>query len=165
MLVGKLLAMGALIVLLFFGIDYLSKSVVMGPATVVDGDSLRIGESELSLAGIRAMRADQSCKFAGKQWPCGLQAAAALKAAIGTRSVTCRPTGEEADGVREARCYVGTDEDLGRRMVAEGWALAVPQPMMNYAADEDAARKRLAGVWSSFFDDPKHVRAPAGETP
>lgn len=160
MLIGKLLAMGVLAVLCFVGINYLADSVVIGTAVVVDGDSLKIGDKQVTLAGLAAMQQDQVCEFAGKKWPCGLHAAAALKRAIANRTVTCRPVADKQNDERPCRCYVGTQEDLGKRMVAEGWAIVQPTPDVDYTPDQALAQQKLAGVWSSLFANPTKGPGP-----
>lgn len=165
MLIGKLVGIAALMLLCFMAVDYLADSVVIGSATVLDGDSLQIGGTRVALAGIASVHRDQTCEFAGKTWPCGQHAAAALKQAIGDRAVTCRPVGDAANGERPCRCYVGTDEDLGRHMAAGGWAIAVPTRDLNYSTEEADARRKLAGIWSSLFVAPTRFSNPRNLNP
>lgn len=157
MLVGKLMLIGTVIVVLLVGINFLANSVVIGPAAIIDAGHLKVGEKRVKLAGLAAMPATQSCSFAGRDWPCGAAAAAALKKAIADRTVTCRPVDAPQGDEKLARCFVGSNIDLGRRMVVEGWAVADPMRDVNYSSDEQAARSKLTGVWASIFDAPTRV--------
>ncbi len=154
MLIGKILVLAVLVVGVLLGINYLANSIAIGPATVLDGDSLQIGDKLLTLDGVDAVELDQTCTFNSKQWPCGKHAAAALQKLTAGKTVTCRPNGSLKGERRIARCFVGTDFDLGRSQVQSGWAVSVPTSSANYTPDEKAAQKSLSGIWSSFFELP-----------
>lgn len=154
MLIGKILALAALVILVLLGINYLANSIAIGPATVLDGDSLQIADKLLTFDGADAVELDQLCTFNGKKWPCGKHAAVALQKLTSGRTVTCRPSGSMKGERKVARCFVGTDLDLGKAQVQAGWALAVPTSSADYKPDEKAAQKALAGIWSSIFEQP-----------
>ena len=154
MLIGKILAIGTVVVLVLFGINYLANSIAIGTATVVDGDTLQIGDKIVTFDGADAVEFDQLCTFNAKKWPCGKHAARALENYVIGKTVTCRPTGEKRGDRKLARCFVGTDVDLAKMQVRAGWALSVPTASVNYSADEQAARGALLGIWSSIFLPP-----------
>ena len=52
-----------------------------------------------------------------------------------------------------AVCFKG-GEDLGRWIVANGWAVAFRKDSIDYAADEDRARQGRRGLWSGTFEMP-----------
>jgi hypothetical protein len=57
----------------------LAQGVLMGRASVVDGDTLEIQGVRVRLWGIDAVESSQTCLDAsGKPWPCGRRAAFAL---------------------------------------------------------------------------------------
>ena len=63
---------------------------VAGPARVIDGDTLSIGDVRIRLEGIDAPEAGQTCKSrSGVSWPCGSAATAALERLIAGWPVRC----------------------------------------------------------------------------
>lgn len=127
---------------------------VVGRARVIDGDSLAIGDVEIRLFGIDAPEFAQSCERAGRIWPCGREAAEALRAAAAGREVTCRPRDRDRYGRTVAVCHAG-GLDLGAAMIKGGLAVAEGA----YDADEREARDARRGVWSSTFERPADWRA------
>jgi endonuclease YncB( thermonuclease family) len=136
----------------------LTERVLRGRASVVDGDTLELHGARIRLSGIDAPEAAQTCRIAGKPWPCGRRAAQALAERIGARTVTCR--WRKLDRYRRpiAVCRIG-GEDLGAWMVANGWALAFRRYGTAYVAQEDAARTAPRGVWAGSFEPPWAYRA------
>jgi endonuclease YncB( thermonuclease family) len=62
----------------------LAQGVLMGRASVVDGDTLEIRGVRVRLWGIDAVESSQTCLDAGgKPWPCGRRAAFALADFLG----------------------------------------------------------------------------------
>jgi len=129
-----------------------------GPARVLDGGTLLIGASRISLAGIAAPDADQTCSDARDQtYACGRAAARALADHIGGAAITCEPRPSEAGGAVVALCRIG-DEDLGAWMVAQGLAVPDRAAAPTYAAAADRAWGRRLGLWSGVFQDPAERR-------
>jgi endonuclease YncB( thermonuclease family) len=131
-----------------------------GTARVLDGGTVMVGTRRVSLYGIAAPDADQTCSDAqDRPYPCGRDAARALADRIGTDAITCEPRASERDGTVAALCRVG-DEDLGAWMVARG--LAVPDRAVPiYAAAADRAWGRRLGLWSGVFQERRGRRADA----
>lgn len=96
---------------------------LVGPTTVVDGDSLNVGSTQVRLFGIDAPEGKQTCNRDGKNWPCGEAAAGQLRSLTNGRVVQCRSQGLDAFGRTIAVCQAGGLE-LNRTMVASGWATA-----------------------------------------
>lgn len=135
-----------------------------GRAQVVDGDRIRIDNSELHFWGIDAPELDQNCDRAGRPWRCGEFAKAELERLIGGRTVACRPEG--ADGtperptvlcfVRETLCagdqacetIVGS---LNLAMIDRGAAVDIEGHFMD---NEEDAREARRGLWGSRFKKP-----------
>jgi endonuclease YncB( thermonuclease family) len=102
----------------------LAQGILMGRASVVDGDTLEIQGVRIRLWGIDAVESSQTCLDAsGKPWPCGRRAAFALADFLGQRTVRCERRGTERYGRMVAVCYVGNVE-INRWLVEQGWALA-----------------------------------------
>ena len=136
----------------------MAGNALHGPAQVIDGGTLRVGERQVSLYGIAAPEADQTCADAQDQtYACGRDAARALADHIGAAALTCQPRGAAAGGVIVALCRIG-DEDLGAWMVGRG--LAVPDRAVapDYVAAADRAWGRRLGLWSGVFQDPTERR-------
>jgi endonuclease YncB( thermonuclease family) len=95
---------------------------IVGQATVIDGDTIMIRSQRIRLAGMDAFEARQTCQdAAGKDYPCGRDAAFALDDFIGRRNVNCEPK-DRSWGRIVAICSVD-DEDLGAWMVQQGHAV------------------------------------------
>lgn len=118
-------------------------------AEVVDGDTIRIGETVYRIEGIDAPEMAQRCERGnGKTWACGRQAARALVDIVEGKHVEC------ADGVPDdygrivATCYAG-DLNIGAAMVRAGMAWAFVKYSDSYVAEERLARSELIGIWQA----------------
>jgi endonuclease YncB( thermonuclease family) len=116
----------------------LAAERLSGPAHVLDGDTIKVLGASIRLHGIDAPEAGQPCTAPdGKEADCGTLSRKALSALVAGRSVICDPLDRDRHGRIVARCTAGQD-DLGRRMVEDGWAYAYRR----YAMDYDLAEKR-----------------------
>ncbi len=147
------LAIGAVLAAGFWVKDQ-AGDVLTGPARVVDGDSLWVSDTEIRLYGIDAVELNQSCMRSGRVWNCGGDAAQALRLAIASRPVTCRPKERDRYGRTIARCQAG-GLDLAAAMIKGGFAVSFGA----YEADEREARDARRGIWSSQFEPPGAWRA------
>ena len=116
-----------------------------GPAYVLDGDTLEVGGVRVRMRGIDAPEGAQSCRAAGRSWPCGHEATRALKRRIGSKRVECKGRDRDTYGRVLAPCSAA-GQDLGAWMVAQGWAFS-DRFSRAYAAEESAARRARRGVW------------------
>jgi endonuclease YncB( thermonuclease family) len=122
---------------------------IVGGVTVIDGDSLRMGEVSIRLKGLDAPELKQTCTRAGAAYPCGRVAREALDRMIAGRKPRCRIQGRDRYGRSLAQCFVdGTD--IGATLVESGYALGYG----GYEREEARARARSAGVWSGEFERP-----------
>ena len=125
-----------------------------GPAVVVDGDTLRLGEDRVRLAGIDAPELAQACTdAAGASWPCGAEARRQLARLIAARPVACTPEDRDRYGRIVASCRAG-DADLAAGIVAAGLAVATD----GYGSEERAARAAKRGIWAGSFAQPADWR-------
>jgi len=127
---------------------------IVGPARVIDGDSLVVAGVEIRLHGIDAPEYRQYCFRGGRPWACGLDATRVLRTLIANRPVACRAREEDRYGRTVAACSVA-GSDLGAAMVAGGHATAYGA----YELEERAARNAGRGIWSSRFERPADWRA------
>jgi endonuclease YncB( thermonuclease family) len=131
-----------------------SGQAIVGPARIVDGDSLVVGTVEIRLYGIDAVERYQTCMREERTWNCGMAATQALRDATRGREVTCRPRERDRFGRTIAVCHAG-GVDLGAAMVRGGYAVAYGA----YEGDEREARDARRGIWSSRFERPADWRA------
>lgn len=130
---------------------------ITGPATVTDGDSLRIAEERIRLIGIDAPERRQTCRIHGREWSCGIEARDVLRQLVRGRTVICDVLGRDRWRRALAVCRAGALE-LNREMVRRGWALAwyperaVPGP--DYEPEEEEARAARRGIWQGRFVEP-----------
>lgn len=151
------LVMFAGLMLLATFLEEQGAETVSGSAYVIDGDSLRVGSTEIRLVGIDAPELFQNCRLDGKAWPCGRKAREALVAMSAGRALVCRIEGHDKYARALARCRAG-DRDLNAQMVLQGWAVAYG----DYDLAEARAARRKAGIWRGDFDLPREHRAGRG---
>jgi endonuclease YncB( thermonuclease family) len=103
-----------------FGIIDLGTGLVQ----VVDGDSLRKGDTDIRLYGIDAPEYRQSCKDKhSTEYSCGKQSANALRGLVKGQEVSCSSVETDRYGRAVAVCRVG-GLDINGEMVRLGWAVA-----------------------------------------
>jgi endonuclease YncB( thermonuclease family) len=130
-----------------------------GGLQVVDGDSLRRGDTDIRLHGIDAPEYRQSCRDKhGAEYACGKQAANALRGLVGAREVSCISIETDRYGRAVAVCRIGELEVNGE-MVRLGWAIAYTRHSFSYARLEIEARRAKRGIWAGSFERPEDYRA------
>ena len=127
---------------------------IIGTATVVDGDTLRIGGETFRLKGIDAPELAQTCG----SWPAGEEARRALQRLVDKQGVRCERTGTDRYDRTTAHSYVG-DTDLGAALVRSGMAYAYTTYSPRYLFDEVRARLDDVGVHARGCADPADWRA------
>lgn len=137
---------------------------IVGPARVVDGDTVEISGVKIRLVGIDAPESDQLCLNEKRErWTCGIEARDRLLQKTNGRVWKCH--GEELDqyGRTLAVCLID-GEDINRWMVREGWALAFIRYSRVYEQDEKLARATQAGLWRGAFIAPWDWRSRSVNT-
>lgn len=130
-----------------------ARGDIRGYPRVRDGDGLDFGERRVRLFGVDAFELVQRCPLAEKgDFACGRSAADALKKLVGRHEVTCSERDRDQYGRSVAVC-VADGRDLGREMVAAGWAMAYRRFSRDYIDAENQARGQRKGAWVS--DHPK----------
>lgn len=129
---------------------------IVGKPRVIDGDTLDFSGRIVRLFGIDAPEIEQTCRAAGRAWPCGKEARWAAINRVSPHWVTCVEKGQGSDGVALATCYLaGAGQwDFNAWMVAQGWALADRRAGAGYLAEEQAARSAGRGLWRGAFVPP-----------
>jgi endonuclease YncB( thermonuclease family) len=126
---------------------------VVGRATVIDGDGLRVGDRTIRLFGIDAPEGRQTCRRNGAEWACGDAASRKLREVVGGRIVTCERKDMDSYGRIVAVCRAG-GVDVSDAMVRSGMALAYRRFSDDYVPAEQAARRAVVGLWASEFTPP-----------
>lgn len=139
--------------LLVAALEWGAREAIEARPRVIDGDTLVLEGREVRLAGLDAPEYRQSCDRSGKAWPCGEEAAAALRRLVGAGPIRCEGSRNDKYGRLLARCAAG--EDLGARLVREGLAVAYG----DYKPEEAAARVARRGLWGGTFEPPAEWRA------
>src|SRR5690349_499698 len=103
-----------------------ARADIVGNAEVVDSSTIEIAGRRIRLYGIDAPDPQQRCDgLDGRNWACGLRAAAYLHELVGGRRIACIAHGRGRDGDTVAACFDGA-ADLARAMVRAGYAIALP---------------------------------------
>ncbi|GAA4815404.1 hypothetical protein GCM10023232_08910 [Sphingosinicella ginsenosidimutans] len=135
-----------------------NASVAPAAVRVIDGDTIAIGDEHIRLFGIDAPERDQPCTLNGQAIACGYEAGQILSRLIGSAQPSCIARSTDRYGRTVAVCLVN-GKDLGREMVASGWAVAFVRYSQDYVADEAAARSARRGMWQGGFERPETWRA------
>lgn len=133
---------------------------IVGRASIVDGDTLEIQGQRIRLWGVDAPEGRQTCQRAGQAYRCGQEAANALSAWVGQRTVSCTPQGRP-DRYRRivATCRTGR-VDMGAWLVRNGHALEDTRYSDGrYAGAQAGAEGARRGVWAGAFQTPWEWRA------
>jgi endonuclease YncB( thermonuclease family) len=143
-----------------------ARTPVSISVTAIDGDSLRSGKEDIRLLGIDAVELYQTCRDdRGRDWACGREAHAKLRALVGNGSVNCTASSRDRFGRTLAKCSAGDVADVSEAMVRAGYAVNFMGG--SYASAEAEARAAKRGIWRGSFDRPqdwrdKHPRPPHG---
>lgn len=130
-----------------------------GSFNVVDGDSLRRGDTDIRLHGIDAPEYRQTCQDKhGAEYPCGKQAANALRSLVREGEVSCSSIETDRYGRAVAVCRIG-NLDINGEMVRLGWAVAYTRHSLSYVRLETEARRAKRGIWTGRFEQPEDYRA------
>ena len=132
---------------------------ITGEAVVIDGDTLRIGNTRIRLHGIDAPEGDQRCQDdRDRSYNCGSLAADVLAEEIGNAPVSCSPVEQDRYGRTVAVCSV-RGVDLGEAIVRRGWALDYKFfSGGRYDAAEREAKAAKRGLWAGKFVPPNEWR-------
>jgi endonuclease YncB( thermonuclease family) len=137
-----------------FGRAPAMTGTVAAPATqvaVVDGQTLRVGETVVRLQGIAAPPRGTAClRPDNRRFDCGASASEALARLLRGLAVSCRLYGRDETGFVQGLCEA-EGREINRGMVEAGWARARSEaPAFAEASfdnEETAARAAQRGLW------------------
>ena len=138
---------------------------VSGPIRVVDGDTFEIGGDRVRLFGIDAPEIGQPCILdSGTTIDCGAWVDDQVTELYEGKTATC--IGRERDRYDRLIATCDVDgADMGRTLVAEGFARAFLFYSEDYAADEKGAAIAGRGVWKFTMEEPAAYRASLTQAP
>ncbi|MFY7852106.1 MAG: thermonuclease family protein, partial [Brevundimonas sp.] len=142
-----------------------ADDLIVGRASVVDGDTLDIRGERIRLNGIDAPEAAQRCTDqAGREYRCGKVAAFALDEFLSkSRPTSCAVLDHDRYGRAVADCVRADGLSVASWLVRSGHALDWRRYSGGrYAADEATARANRAGIWQGDFQQPCEYRAEKG---
>ena len=114
---------------------------------VVDGDTLKIGDTTFRLHGIDTPEPGQRCnRPGGGTWRCGNESTDALKALIAGKTVKCDDRGQDDYQRTLAVCHADSVE-LNDTLVRRGYAWAFTTYSDDYVEAEEVARATGLGIW------------------
>ncbi len=134
---------------------------IEGSARVIDGDSLRVGDTEIRLFGVDAFEGRQACTRNGSPWRCGEAAAQELRRLSSGHTITCSKEDTDSYGRTVAVCTSG-GLDLAAELTRAGLALAYREFSDDYVDEENDARTARRGAWAGEFTPPWDARRGGG---
>ena len=135
-----------------------SAAETTGKVRVIDGDTIDVGDTRIRLHGIDALERDQPCTtLNGQHWGCGDWVTRQVSDRYQGATARCTPRDRDRYGRIVARCVVG-QEDMGEKLVSEGWAFAYRTYAKDYDLDEKAALVAGRGIHGFTLQAPARYR-------
>lgn len=135
------------------------KYSIDGIPRIVDGDTLEINGIKIRLFGIDAPERGQICRDdSNNGYDCGAKATEQASILISGEVVSCLPRTTDRYGRTVAVCSIAGN-DLGKKLVSSGWAVAFERYSRDYISDENLAHNQRLGLWRGSFERPSEYRA------
>ncbi len=136
----------------------LAMAELRGPVIVIDADTIDVAGTRIRLHAIDAPELDQGCETEqGTTFDCGAWVTAQVRARFEGRQAVCTRRDTDRYGRTVATCAVG-GEDMGREIVAEGWAFAYRRYGLDYDLEEKAAYVAGRGLHGLRVQSPAWFR-------
>jgi endonuclease YncB( thermonuclease family) len=121
-----------------------------GPiSSIIDADTVWIGNREIRLYGIDAPETAQRCQLLKGTWDCAAEATAALEAMVLGEVVHCKGSEFDDYGRLIAICSTDKEPDINARLVEWGLAWAYIRYTNDYVSLEAVARSQRIGIWQA----------------
>lgn len=132
-----------------------AEDELSGHAHIIDGDTLKIGETHIRLYGIDAPEMQQECYSEYSDIKCGEIASRVLYSLVRGQIITCSSIGDKDEyGRIIGKCHNEKGIDISQEMVNRGYALAYQKYSLDYVDEEEIARKNNYGIWAWNFVNP-----------
>ena len=134
-----------------------SNNLFASHVTVIDGDTIRLGDVKIRFSGIDAPEINQTCVASEGKVACGKISKDILIAKVTNNKISCTDEGKDFYGRVLGECFVN-GESLSAYLVREGFAFAYRKYSNKYIEDEEYAKFNKLGMWSMEFQYPWDYR-------
>lgn len=131
---------------------------VSGPARIVDGDTLVIGDTIIRLHGIDAAETRQRCVTQDRKIVRPGESAVELLTVLVRDGISCFGNQLDDYGRLIATCKTVAGQDINRQLVEGGWAWAYVKYSFDYVEEEADAKRKHLGVWALVCEPPWEFR-------
>ena len=146
-----------LIFYFFSSIFFLTNNLFASHVTVVDGDTIKLGDVKIRFSGIDAPEINQICVASEGKVACGKISRDILITKVTNKKISCTDEGKDFYGRVLGECFVN-GESLSRYLVREGFAFAYRKYSDKFISDEEYAKSNRLGMWSMKFQYPWDYR-------
>ena len=146
-----------LIFYFFSSIFFLTNNLFASHVTVVDGDTIKLGDVKIRFSGIDAPEINQTCVASEGKVACGKISRDILISKVTNNKISCTDEGKDFYGRVLGECFVN-GESLSRYLVREGFAFAYRKYSDKFISDEEYAKSNRLGMWSMKFQYPWDYR-------
>ena len=151
------MSLKTLIFYFFSSIFFLTNNLFASHVTVVDGDTIKIGDVKIRFSGIDAPEINQTCVASEGKVACGKISRDILITKVTNNKISCTDEGKAFYGRVLGECFVN-GESLSRYLVREGFAFAYRKYSDKFILDEEYAKSNRLGMWSMKFQYPWDYR-------
>ena len=135
-----------------------SNNLFASHVTVIDGDTIRLGDVKIRFSGIDAPEINQTCVASEGKVACGKISRDLLIEKVTNNKISCTDEGKDFYGRVLGECFVN-GESLSSYLVREGFAFAYRKYSDKYIKDEEYAKFNKLGMWSMEFQYPWDYRS------
>jgi len=135
-----------------------SNNLFASHVTVIDGDTIRLGDVKIRFSGIDAPEINQTCVASEGKVACGKISRDLLIEKVTNNKISCTDEGKDFYGRVLGECFVN-GESLSSYLVREGFAFAYRKYSNKYIEDEEYAKFNKLGMWSMEFQYPWNYRS------
>ena len=134
-----------------------SNNLFASHVTVIDGDTIRLGDVKIRFSGIDAPEINQTCVASEGKVACGKISRDLLIEKVTNNKISCTDEGKDFYGRVLGECFVN-GEYLSAYLVREVFAFAYRKYSNKYIEDEEYAKFNKLGMWSMEFQYPWDYR-------
>ncbi len=134
-----------------------SNNLIASHVTVIDGDTIKLGDVKIRFSGIDAPEINQTCVASEGKVACGKISRDLLIQKVTNNKISCTDEGKDFYERVLGECFVN-GESLSSYLVREGFAFAYRKYSDKYIEDEEYAKFNKLGMWSMEFQYPWDYR-------